>query len=144
MQFLTEAEVTWQYVLQDRKKRKSTNIVTAYCDRIAKIYSSNPPAAPKPPQRMRLLDKIKVKHIPERPPPLPPLVPNIISMYYPVLPMPGENGVKQNYKTTEIIDEADDAASDKSDRHKWSGIEDVIHAYREYHKGILFTKKKLI
>ncbi|KAI4488968.1 hypothetical protein M0804_004466 [Polistes exclamans] len=75
-----EAEATWQYVLQDRKKRKSTNSVTVYCERIAKVYSKDPPPLPKPPQKMRLLDRVKVKHVPERPPPLPPL-PNIIHLY---------------------------------------------------------------
>lgn len=116
------------------------NTVTAYCDRIAKVYSNNPPSAPKPPQRMRLLDKIKVKHIPERPRPLPPLVSNIVSQYYPILPMPGENGVK-HYKFQEINEDVDDTASDISDRPKWSGIEDVIQAYKEYQKGKISNPK---
>ncbi|XP_033226484.1 uncharacterized protein LOC117178991 isoform X2 [Belonocnema kinseyi] len=143
-----EAEITWQYVLQDRKKRKSTNTVTAYCDRIAKVYSINPPSAPKPPQRMRLLDKVKVKHISLRPPPLPPLVSNILQpKYFPGLPMPGENGVKQHYKITEISDDhdddgdADEVASVKSDKTRWSGIEDVIHRYRDYQKEKAMEKK---
>ncbi|KAG7213321.1 hypothetical protein KM043_002619 [Ampulex compressa] len=131
-----EAEVTWQYVLQDRKKRKSTNSVTAYCERIAKVYSKNPPALPKPPQKMRLLDRVKVKHVPERPPPLPPLVPNIVSMYYPALPMPGENGVKQHCKVVDInIGEEDiDDSSERRERPRWNGIEDIMLAYREYSK----------
>ena len=89
---------------------------------------------------MRLLDKIKVKHIPVRPPPLPPLVSGIVPpKYYPVLPIPGENGVKQHYKITEINDDADEVASNKGDSTRWTGIEDVIHVYREYQKGILMS-----
>lgn len=143
---IAEAEVTWQHVLADRKKRKSANSVTAYCEKIAKVYSRNPPALPKPPQKMRLLDKVKVKHIPERPPPLPPLVPNIIPnivpMYY---PMPGENGVKQYYKTTDINESTDinentetDEISEKIEKPRWTGIVDVMFAYSEYLKGELF------
>lgn len=133
----TEAEVTWQYVLQDRKKRKSTNSVTAYCERIAKVYSNNPPPLPKPPQKMRLLDKVKVKHVPERPPPLPPLVPNIVTMCYPGLPMPGDNGVKQHCKVVDIkiVDDNADENVGKRDRPRWTGIEDIMLAYREYSKG---------
>lgn len=138
-----EAEISWQYILQDRKKRKSMNSVTAYCDRIAKVYSNNPPSAPKPPQRMRLLDKIKVKHIPERPPPLPPLVPNIVSAYYPILPLPGENGVK-HYKYSEINDDAEETGNnDNSDKPKWNGIEDIVQAYRDYQKEKTMEKKVL-
>lgn len=137
---ITEAEVTWQYVLQDRKKRRSANSVTAYCERIAKAYSKNPPALPKGAQKMRLLDKVKVKHIPERPRPLPPLVPNIVSMGYPSLPIPGENGVKQHYKGLDIKidDNADDHISGRRDKPKWTGIEDIMLAYREYAKGTIF------
>lgn len=135
---ITEAEVTWQYVLADRKKRKSANSVTAYCERIAKVYSRNPPALPKPPQKMRLLDRVKVKHIPERPPPLPPLVPNIVSMYYPTLPMPGENGVKQHCKTIDISDSADEM-SEKKEKPRWTGIVDIMFAYSEYLKGKLYV-----
>ncbi|XP_053980635.1 uncharacterized protein LOC128877388 [Hylaeus volcanicus] len=141
-----EAEVTWQYVLQDRKKRRSTNSVTAYCERIAKIYSNNPPSLPKPPQKMRLLDKVKVKHVPERPPPLPPLVPNIVSMCYPALPMPGENGVKQHCKVVDIKivdDNADENVGEKRERPKWAGIEDIMFAYREYSKEKTLEKKIL-
>lgn len=77
-----------------------------------------------------------------RPPPLPPLVSNILQpKYFPVLPMPGENSVKQHYKITEINDDDDgdddEVASDKSEKIRWSGIEDVIHRYRDYQKGIL-------
>lgn len=135
---ITEAEVTWQYVLQDRKKRRSSNSVTAYCERIAKVYSKNPPTLPKPPQKMRLLDRVKVKQVPERPPPLPPLVPNIVSMGYPALPMPGENGVKQHCKIVDIkiVDEnVDDHVGGKNERPKWTGIEDIMLAYSEYSKG---------
>ncbi|XP_076296792.1 MAP7 domain-containing protein plexus [Lasioglossum baleicum] len=141
-----EAEVTWQYVLQDRKKRKSTNTVTAYCERIAKAYSMNPPMLPKPPQKMRLLDRVKVKHVPERPPPLPPLVPNIVPMCYPVLPVPGENGVKQHCKIVDvkIIDDgADENVAGKRDRPKWNGIEDILLAYREYSKEKTLEKRIL-
>lgn len=137
-----EAEVTWQYVLQDRKKRKSTNTVTAYCERIAKVYSKSPPALPKPPQKMRLLDRVKVKHVPERPPPLPPLVPNIVSMRYPALPMPGENGVKQHCKVVDIKivdDSVDENVGGKKERPKWSGIEDIMLMYREYSKGTAYS-----
>lgn len=132
---LAEAEVTWQYVLADRKKRKSANSVTAYCERIAKVYSKNPPALPKPPQKMRLLDRVKIKHIPERPPPLPPLVPNIVSMYYPALPMPGENGVKQHCKTIDISESAEEMMIEEKEKPRWTGIEDVMFTYREYLKG---------
>ncbi|KYQ47338.1 hypothetical protein ALC60_13673 [Trachymyrmex zeteki] len=146
-----EAEVTWQHVLADRKKRKSANSVTAYCEKIAKVYSRNPPALPKPPQKMRLLDKVKVKHIPERPPPLPPLVPNIIPnivpMYY---PMPGENGVKQYYKTTDINESTDinentetDEISEKIEKPRWTGIVDVMFAYSEYLKEKTLERKIL-
>lgn len=140
-----EAEVTWQYVLQDRKKRKSTNTVTAYCERIAKAYSMNPPALPKPPQKMRLLDRVKVKHVPERPPPLPPLVPNIVPMCYPVLPVPGENGVKQHCKVVDvkIIDDDDENVAGKRARPKWNGIEDILLAYREYSKEKTLEKRIL-
>lgn len=137
-----EAEVTWQYVLADRKKRKSANSVTAYCEKIAKVYSRNPPALPKPPQKMRLLDRVKVKHIPERPPPLPPLVPNIVSMYYPTLPMPGENGVKQHCKTIDISESADEM-SEKREKPRWTGIVDVMFAYSEYLKEKTLERKIL-
>lgn len=138
MQFaISEAEVTWQYVLADRKKRKSANSVTAYCERIAKVYSKNPPALPKPPQKMRLLDRIKVKPTSERPPPLPPLVPNIVPMYYPTLPMPGENGVKQHCKTIDIS-ESTDEINERKEKPRWTGIEDVMFAYKEYLKGKFF------
>lgn len=135
---ITEAEETWQYVLQDRKKRRSMNTVTAYCDRIAKVYSKNPPTLPKPPQKMRLLDRVKVKHVPERPPPLPPLVPNIVPIGYSALPMPGENGVKQHCKGVDIKladDNMDDNVSGKKERPKWTGLEDIMLAYKEYSKG---------
>ncbi|XP_076389811.1 MAP7 domain-containing protein plexus isoform X1 [Megachile rotundata] len=141
-----EAEVTWQYVLQDRKKRKSMNSVTAYCDRIAKVYSKNPPTLPKPPHKMRLLDRVKVKHVPERPPPLPPLVPNIVPMGYPALPMPGENGVKQHCKVIDMKladDTMDDNISGKKERPKWTGIEDIMLAYKEYSKEKALEKKVL-
>lgn len=114
--------------------------MTAYCERIARAYSKNPPALPKPPQKMRLLDRVKVKQIPERPPPLPPLVPNIVSMGYPSLPMPGENGVKQHCKIMDmkIMDENMDVdyVDGKKERPKWTGIEDIIFAYSEYSKGM--------
>lgn len=136
---ITEAEETWQYVLQDRKKRKSANSVTAYCERIAKVYSKNPPALPKPSQKMRLLDRVKKNHIPERPPPLPPLVPNIVpnivSMCYPTLPMPGENGVKQHYKTVDIGENTEEVSEKRDKSTKWTGIEDIMYAYKEYLKG---------
>lgn len=141
-----EAEVTWQYVLQDRKKRRSSNSVTAYCERIAKAYSKNPPTLPKPPQKMRLLDRVKVKQVPERPPPLPPLVPNIVSMGYPALPMPGENGVKQHCKIVDIKivdDNVDDHVGGKNERPKWTGIEDIMLAYSEYSKEKAMEKKIL-
>ncbi|RLU24328.1 hypothetical protein DMN91_002416 [Ooceraea biroi] len=138
-----EAEVTWQYILADRKKRKSANSVTAYCERIAKVYSKDPPALPKPPQKMRLLDRIKVKHIPERPPPLPPLVPNIVSMYYPTLPMPGENGVKQHCKTIDISESADETYEKRGDKPRWTGIEDVMFTYKEYLKDKALERKIL-
>lgn len=133
---ITEAEVTWQYILQDRKKRKSANSVTAYCERIAKVYSKNPPTLPKPPQKMRLLDRVKVKHIPERPPPLPPLVQSTISMYYPTLPMPGENGVKQHCKTIDINEDEINDLEEKREKSRWIGIEDVMFTYKEYLKGM--------
>lgn len=142
---ITEAEVTWQYVLQDRKKRRSSNSVTAYCERIAKAYSKNPPTLPKPPQKMRLLDRVKVKQVPERPPPLPPLVPNIVSMGYPALPMPGENGVKQHCKIVDIKivdDNVDDHVGGKNERPKWTGIEDIMLAYSEYSKGTTRTSSR--
>lgn len=114
--------------------------MTAYCERIARAYSKNPPTLPKPPQKMRLLDRVKVKQIPERPPPLPPLVPNIVSMGYPSLPMPGENGVKQHCKIMDmkIMDENMDVdyVDGKKERPKWTGIEDIILAYSEYSKGM--------
>lgn len=114
--------------------------MTAYCERIARAYSKNPPTLPKPPQKMRLLDRVKVKQIPERPPPLPPLVPNIVSMGYPSLPMPGENGVKQHCKIMDmkIMDENMDVdyVDGKKERPKWTGIEDIIFAYSEYSKGM--------
>ncbi|XP_014612893.1 PREDICTED: uncharacterized protein LOC106791622 [Polistes canadensis] len=137
-----EAEATWQYVLQDRKKRKSTNSVTVYCERIAKVYSKDPPPLPKPPQKMRLLDKVKVKHVPERPPPLPPLVPNIVSMYYPSFPMPGENGVKQYSKVIDISENTDEH-SEKKEKPRWNGIEDIMLAYREYSKDKVLERRIL-
>lgn len=109
--------------------------MTVYCERIAKVYSKDPPPLPKPPQKMRLLDKVKVKHVPERPPPLPPLVPNIVSMYYPTFPMPGENGVKQYSKVIDICENTDEH-SEKKEKPRWNGIEDIMLAYREYSKGI--------
>ncbi|KYN10191.1 Genetic suppressor element 1 [Trachymyrmex cornetzi] len=137
-----EAEVTWQHVLADRKKRKSVNSVTAYCENRAKVYSRNPPALPKP-QKMRLLDKVKAKHIPERPSPLPPLV-------------PGENGVKQYYKTTDINESTDinenidinkntntDEISEKIKKPRWTGIVDVMFAYSEYLKEKSLERKIL-
>lgn len=144
---ITEAEITWQYVLQDRKKRRSSNSVTAYCERIAKAYLKNPPTLPKPPQKMRLLDRVKVKQVPERPPPLPPLVPNIVSMGYPALPMPGENGVKQHCKIVDIkiVDEnVDDHVGRKNERPKWTGIEDIMLAYSEYSKGIVILLQLML
>lgn len=138
-----EAEATWQYVLADRKKRKSANSVTAYCEKIAKVYSRNPPAVPKSPQKKRLLDKVnKVKHGPERPPPLPPLVPNLVSMYCPTLPMPGENGVKQHCKTIDISESADET-SEKREKPRWTGIVDVMFAYSEYMKEKTLERKIL-
>lgn len=99
---------------------------------------------------MRLLDRVKVKQIPERPPPLPPLVPNIVSMGYPSLPMPGENGVKQHCKIMDmkIMDENMDVdyVDGKKERPKWTGIEDIILAYSEYSKGMKsfrFNRKPL-
>lgn len=134
---IAEAEATWQYVLADRKKRKSANSVTAYCERIAKVYSRNPPAVPKSPQKKRLLDKVnKAKQSPERPSPLPPLVPNLVSMYCPTLPMPGENGVKQHCKTIDIS-ESSDETNEKREKPRWTGIVDVMFAYSEYMKGKL-------
>lgn len=85
-----------------------------------------------------LLDRVKVKQVPERPPPLPPLVPNIVSMGYPALPMPGENGMKQHCQIVDIkiMDEnADDRVVGKRERPKWTGIEDIMLAYSEYSKG---------
>lgn len=87
---------------------------------------------------MRLLDRVKVKQVPERPPPLPPLVPNIVSVGYPALPMPGENGVKQHCKIVDIKivdDNVDDHVGGKNERPKWTGIEDIMLAYSEYSKG---------
>uniref|UniRef100_A0A0C9PVX0 GSE1_0 protein n=1 Tax=Fopius arisanus TaxID=64838 RepID=A0A0C9PVX0_9HYME len=129
-----EAEETWQYVLKDRKKRRTTNSVTAYCERVAKVYSKTPPASPRPLQKMRLLDRIKVKSIPERPPPLPPLVPNIQSTYHPAMPVRGENGIKQPRKLIDIHENCDE---DDETNHKvtWSSIEDIMIAYNEYSKG---------
>lgn len=137
-----EAEVTWQHVLADRKKRKSVNSVTAYCENRAKVYSRNPPALPKLP-KMRLLDKVKAKHIPERPSPLPPLV-------------PGENGVKQYYKTTDINESTDinettdinentntDEIREKIKKPRWTGIVDVMFAYSEYLKEKKLERKIL-
>lgn len=141
-----EAEVTWQYVLQDRKKRKSTNSVTAYCERIAKVYSKNPPTLPKPSHKMRLLDRVKVKHVPERPPPLPPLVSNSVSMCYPPLLMPGENGVKQHNKVIDIriVDEnTDENYAERKERPRWTGIEDIMLAYREYSKEKALERRVL-
>ncbi|XP_024871852.1 uncharacterized protein LOC112454592 isoform X1 [Temnothorax curvispinosus] len=134
-----EAEVTWQYVLADRKKRKSANSVTAYCERIAKVYSRNPPALPKPAQKMRLLDRVKVKHTPERPPPLPPLGPK----YYSTLPMPGENGVKQHCKAIDSDIDIVDEMSEKREKPRWTGIVDVMFAYSEYLKEKTLERKIL-
>lgn len=135
----TEAEKTWQYVLKDRKKRKSTNSVTVYCDRVAKMYSKHPPKHPafaKQPQKMRLLDRVKTKHSSERPLPLPPLVPNFISRYCPPLPAPGENGVKQHCKVIDISDDYEEAEETDDNQTQWKGIEDVLIAYRDYMKGL--------
>lgn len=122
--------------------------MTAYCERIARAYSKNPPTLPKPPQKMRLLDRVKVKQVPERPPPLPPLVPNIVSMGYPSLPMPGENGVKQHCKIMDmkIMDENVDVdyVDGKRERSKWTGIEDILFAYSEYSKGMRFHFTRFI
>lgn len=85
---------------------------------------------------MRLLDRVKSKHIPERALPLPPLVPNITSStFYSVLPIPGENGIKQRCKIAEISKTGDDIDGDERDRSKWKGIEDIMFAYVEYSKG---------
>lgn len=145
-----EAEATWQYVLQDRKKRKSRNTVTAYCERMAKVYSRNPPKAPKPP-KMRLLGKLKVKQLPERPPPMPPLVQNIVSMDFSSLsPMPGENGVKQQQRCKlldiKILDEdvALTVSDGRKETSKWTSIEDIMLAYREYSKEKALEKKILM
>lgn len=138
-----EAEITWQYILQDRKKRKSMNTVTAYCERIAKVYTQSSPPLPKHPQKMRLLDRVKVKHVPERPPPLPPLVPNIVSMHYPILPMPGENGVKHHCKIVDVWQDGEDVVEEKKDTARWNGIEDIMLAYREYSKEKTTERKVL-
>lgn len=131
---ILEAEETWQYVLKDRKKRKAANSVTAYCDRLAKVYSKAPPASPKPVHKMRLLDRIKVKSMSEKPPPLPPLVPNILSTYYPPSPAPGDNGIKQPCKIMDT-QESCDAQQETRSRVAWSNIEDIMVAYNEYSKG---------
>ncbi|KAK0088030.1 hypothetical protein PV325_013435 [Microctonus aethiopoides] len=131
-----EAEVTWQYVLRDRKKRKSTNTVTVYCDRIAKAYSKEPPTLPKPPQKMRLLDKIKIKSSPGRAPFLPPLIPNIFSNYYPALLSLNENGIKQQSKVNNLHENGDydDNNDSNSDKITWSSVEDVMIAFQKYSK----------
>lgn len=132
-----EAEKTWQFVLKDRKKRKSANSVTVYCDRVAKMYSKHPPkhpAFPKPSQKMRLLDRVKTKHPSDRPLPLPPLVPNFISRH--CSPLPGENGVKQHCKVIDISDDYEDDEETDDSKSRWKGIEDVLIAYRDYMKGL--------
>lgn len=138
-----EAEVSWQYILQDRKKRKSVNTVTAYCERIAKAYSRNPPLLPRPPQKMRLLDRVKQKQVPERPPPLPPLVANIPSTFYSVLPLPGENGIKQHCKIQETCKTRDEVDGDEREKSGWNGIEDIMFAYMEYSKEKILERKVL-
>ncbi|XP_034935974.1 uncharacterized protein px isoform X2 [Chelonus insularis] len=135
-----EAEITWQYVLRDRKKRKSTNTVTVYCDRIAQEYSKNPPASPKPPQKMRLLDKIKVKPPVGRAPLLPPLIPSFFSPYFSI---PGENGIRQPYKIVNIHENDDDQLSEKNEKLSWTNIEDIMTAYNEYSKEKSLERKVL-
>ncbi|XP_008545520.1 uncharacterized protein LOC103569795 [Microplitis demolitor] len=130
-----EAEVIWQYVLRDRKKRKSTNCVTVYCDRIAQEYEKNPP---RPPQKMRLLDRVKVK------PPsgrtlLAPL-PGLFSGYYSAVPAPLENGVSQQYKFTSSHRDED---SEENKKVTWTNIEDIMVAYHQYSKEKSTERKVL-
>lgn len=90
---IAEAEKKWQDILTDRKKRKCMNSVTAYCDRMAKAYSENPPSLPQQSLKKRLLENKTKLNIPVHPLSLPPLL--NIERCFPPLPMPGENGVKQ-------------------------------------------------
>lgn len=48
--------------------------------------------------------------------------------------MPGENGVKQHYKTVDISENTEEV-SEKKGKSKWTGIEDIMYAYKEYLKG---------
>ena len=135
MFIFTEAEETWQYILKDRQKRQSTNTVTAYCEKIAKVYSKNPPTSSKPAQKMRLLDRVKIKQSSERPPPLPPLVPNFMATYYPGLLTPGENGMRQQCTVLDVRENGAYVEDEKIEKPRWGGIEDIILAYTEYSKG---------
>ncbi|CAD6208400.1 GSCOCG00003408001-RA-CDS [Cotesia congregata] len=137
-----EAEVIWQYVLRDRKKRKSTNCVTVYCDRIAQEYEKNPPKAP---QKMRLLDRVKVKPPSGRAPLLPPL-PGLFSAYYPAVPVPIENGVNQLYQfpmKQRTWAEEENEESEETKKAIWTNIEDIMTAYYQYSKD-KSTERKIL
>lgn len=120
--------------MRDRKKRKSTNCVTVYCDRIAQEYGKNPPKAP---QKMRLLDRVKVKPPSGRAPLLPPL-PGLFSAYYPAVPVPIENGVNQLYQfpiKQRTWAEEENEESEDTKKAIWTNIEDIMTAYYQYSKG---------
>lgn len=133
-----EAELTWQYILEDRKKRKSTNSVTVYCERLANVYSKNPPSAPKPTQKLSLLKSLKTKSnfLERRVPPLPPLVPKILSTCYPLpaLSMSMENGIKQHSEEMEVSN--DKFLNEyRDDQPRWIGLENFLLTCKEYFEG---------
>lgn len=49
--------------------------------------------------------------------------------------MPGENGLRQQAKLLDIRENGDESNSEKIEKPRWGGIEDIMIAYSEYSKG---------
>lgn len=112
--------------------------MTAYCEKVAKAYSKNPPKQPKLFSKMKLLKRLKPPTLQEfRPRPLPPLISNMVPAYYSasILPIPGENGMKQYCKIAEVNNYEDHPQRQENEKPKWTGLEDILIAYKEYSKG---------
>lgn len=106
VRFIAEAERKWQDILTDRKKRKCTNSVTAYCDRMARAYSNNPPLLPQQSLKKRLLENKSKTSVSSQ------SLPRVISIEkcFPPLPLPGENGVKQLKPASHLAQSTDKSA----------------------------------
>ena len=129
--------MAWQCILNDRKKRKHLNSVTMYCEKLEKLYAKNPPVRPKNPQKFSMMKRLKVPNPTEYQ--RRPLISNIVPAYFPIsmLPISGENGVKQYYNLTNVNNyNTDINVNHQSEtKPKWTGIEDILTAYQEYTKG---------